>query len=110
MSSALQRSTAGSLRIPEGSPIATLLGSQLCTNFEVLDSARAHSLTLAGRHRFTRYMLTFELNDAAEAATHLRTQTCAERQHPRVTYFCAVSWLSPGSGGSSVAVSSVSGW
>ena len=110
MRSAQWRCTATFLRIPEGSPIATLLGSQPRTNFEVLDSARAHSLTLAGRHRFTRYMLTFELNDAAEAATHLRTQTCAERQPPTVTYFCAMSWLSPGSGGSSVAVSSVSGW
>ena len=27
-----------------------------------------------------------------------------------VIYFCAMSWLSPGWGGSSVAVSSVSGW
>jgi hypothetical protein len=108
--SALQRFTAASSRIPEGSPIATLLGTQLRTNFEVLDSARAHSPTLAGRHRFTRYMLTFELNDDAEAATHLPSQTCAERQHPTVTYFCAMSWLSPGPGGSSVAVSSVSGW
>jgi hypothetical protein len=61
----------------EGSPIARLLGAQLPAGFEVLDSAPAHSLTLAGRQRFARYMLTFELTDAAQVATYLRAQTCA---------------------------------
>jgi hypothetical protein len=75
--SALQRYTATSLRIPEGSPIAGLLGIQPRAGFEVLDSAPAHSLTLAGRHRFARYMLTFALTGAARAATHPRAQTCA---------------------------------
>ena len=73
----LQHCTATSVRIPEGSLIARLLGARPCAGFEVLDSAPAHSLTLARRHRFARYMLTFELTDAAEAATHLRAQTCA---------------------------------
>jgi len=36
--SALQRYTATSLRIPEGSPIARLFGTQLRAGFEVLDS------------------------------------------------------------------------
>jgi hypothetical protein len=40
-------------------------------------TARPHSLSLAGRHGFARYMLTFELTDAAQAATHLRAWTCA---------------------------------
>jgi hypothetical protein len=70
--SALQRYTATSLRIPEGSPIARLLGIRPRAGFEVLDSAPAHSLTLAGRHRFARYRLTFDLTDAAEGATRLR--------------------------------------
>ena len=65
------------MRIPEGSPIARLLGTRPRAGFEVLDSAPAHSLTLAGRHRFARYMLTFALTGAARAATHLRAQTCA---------------------------------
>ena len=75
--SALQRYSATSLRIPEGSPLARLLGAQPRAGFEVLDSAPAHSLTLAGRHRFARYRLTFDLTDAAEGATHLRAQTRA---------------------------------
>ena len=75
--SGLQRYTATSLRIPEGSPIARLPGTQPRPGFAVLDSAPPHSLPLAGRHRFARYMLTFELADAAEAAAHLRAQTCA---------------------------------
>ena len=37
--SALQRYTATSLRIPEGSPFARLLGTQPRARFEVLDSA-----------------------------------------------------------------------
>jgi hypothetical protein len=74
---ALQRYTATSLRIPGGSPIARLLGTQPRAGFEVLDSAPARSLTLAGRHRFARYRLTFDLTDAAEGATRLRAQTCA---------------------------------
>ena len=65
------------MRIPEGSPIARLLGTRPRAGFEVLDSAPAHSLTLAGCHRFARYMLTFALTSAARAATHLRAQTCA---------------------------------
>ena len=73
----MERCSATSLRIPEGSPIAGLPGTQPRTGFEVLDSAPAHSLRLAGRHRFARYMLKFELTDAAEAATHLRAQTRA---------------------------------
>jgi hypothetical protein len=62
---------------PGRQPIARLPGTQPRAGFEALDSALAHSLTLAGRHRFPRYMFTFELTDAAEAATHLRAQTCA---------------------------------
>jgi hypothetical protein len=45
--SALQHYTATSLRIPEGSPIARLLGTQSRAGFEVLDSAPAYSLTVS---------------------------------------------------------------
>jgi hypothetical protein len=69
--------TATSLRVPEGSPIARLLGAQPRAGFEVLDSAPAHSLTLAGCPSFARYRLTFDVTAAAEGATHLRAQTRA---------------------------------
>jgi hypothetical protein len=72
--SALQRDTAASLRIPEGSLIARLPGTRPRAGFELLDSAPAHSLTLARRHHFTRYMLTFDLTDAARWP-----RTCAPR-------------------------------
>ena len=75
---------------PEGSPIAGLLGTQSRAGFEVLDSAPAHSLTLAGRHCFTQHMLTFGLTDAAEAATHLRAQTCALFPGARGQAYCAL--------------------
>ena len=57
--------------------IARLPGTQPRTGFEVLDSAPAHSLRLAGRHRLARYMLTFDLTGAVQAATHLRAKTRA---------------------------------
>jgi hypothetical protein len=75
--SALQRYATTSLRIPEGNPLARLLGTEPRTGFEVVESAPAHSLTLAGRHRFSRYMLRFELTEAAAGVTQLRAQTYA---------------------------------
>jgi len=87
---------ATGLRRRTGPPSGLVPAESDSCAIEVLDSARAHSLTLAGRHRFTRYMLTFELNDAAEAVTHLRTQTCAEAASQSdllLRLVLAVPWL-----------------
>jgi len=76
--SALQHYAAKSLRIAEGNLIARLLGTEPRAGFEVAESAPGESLTLVGRHRFSRYMLVFELTDGAEGATQLHAQTYAE--------------------------------
>ena len=74
---ALQRYVASSLGSTEGSPVTRILGTEPRAGFEVLESVPAQRLTLVGRHRFSRYMLDFELADAADAATQLRAQTYA---------------------------------
>jgi hypothetical protein len=75
--SALQHYVVTSLRIPEVNPIARLLGTEPRAGFEVALSSPTESLTLVGSHRFSRYMLRFELTDAGEEATQLRAQTYA---------------------------------
>jgi hypothetical protein len=75
---ALFRYAGTSLRITEGSPIARLLGTEPRAGFEVSESTPVERLTLVGRHRFSRYMLTFELTEAAVGSTQLRAQTYAE--------------------------------
>lgn len=74
---ALQRYVASSLSGAEGSPLTKILGTEPRAGFEVLDSVPTDRLTLIGRHRFSRYMLTFELADATVGATQLRAQTYA---------------------------------
>ena len=74
---ALQHHAVTSMRIPEGNPIARILGTVPRAGFEVADSVPLERLTLVGRHRFSRYMLTFELTDGADGATQLRALTHA---------------------------------
>jgi len=74
---ALQRYAASSLSGEDGSPLARILGTEPRAGFEVLDSVPGERLTLVGRHRFARYMLTFELADATVGATQLRAQSYA---------------------------------
>jgi hypothetical protein len=42
-----------------------------------VDRIPASRLALAGRHRFSRYRLTFELTDDGEGTTQLRARTYA---------------------------------
>jgi hypothetical protein len=74
---ALQRYVARSLRVPAGNPIARLLSTQPRAGFEVVDTVPIRCLTLAGRHRFSRYLLRFGLTDSAEGSTRLCAQTFA---------------------------------
>lgn len=74
---ALQRYVITSLHIAEGNLLARILGTEPRGGFEVSDSVPAERLTLVGRHRFSRYMLAFELTDSAEGTTQLHAQTYA---------------------------------
>ncbi len=74
---ALQRYVATSLRVVEGAALARILGTQPPTGFEVFESRPTERLTLVGRHRFSRYMLAFDLTEASDGITRLRAETYA---------------------------------
>jgi hypothetical protein len=74
---ALEHHARTSLRLPRGTPLAMLLGTRPPEGFEVAEREPGARLTLAGRHRFSRYVLAFDLADAAGGATHLRARTFA---------------------------------
>jgi hypothetical protein len=59
------------------SPLARILGTMPRSGFEVAQAVPAETLTLAGRHRFSRYALVFELHDAAGGGTVLSAKTYA---------------------------------
>lgn len=74
---ALREYAVTSLRIAPGHPLARLLGTEPPRGFDVAESTPAERLTLVGRHRFSRYLLAFELTDAGDGATLLRARTYA---------------------------------
>src|SRR5260370_5886758 len=74
---ALQRYASASLRIADRHPLAKLLGTQPRAGFEIVQAEPGHGLTLEGRHRFSRYRLTFTLPDGPAGTTQLRAATYA---------------------------------
>lgn len=66
-----------SLRIDRAGPLAALLGTEPRPGFAVVASDPPDQLTLAGRHRFSRYRLVFALADAAGGATRLSASSYA---------------------------------
>lgn len=84
--SALQRHVAASLFLGDRSPLVLLLGTEPRAGFEVSESSRPDRLILAGRHRFSRYRLAFELGRGPGGTTQLRARSYAAfpRVHGRV--------------------------
>jgi hypothetical protein len=74
---ALQRYVATSLDVAEGSRLARVLRTEPRAGFEMVESKVPERLVLGGRHRFSRYVLAFELANATGGATQLRAQTYA---------------------------------
>ena len=78
---ALQRYAAESIGAAKGGwlarAIAGLLGTEPRSGFAVAERESERRLALAGRHRFARYRLIFELDDGAPGATVLRASTYA---------------------------------
>ncbi len=70
---ALRRRTAMAIGVPAGHPLARVLGTEPRSGFEVAEAVPGDRLSLAGRHRFARYTLVFELHDSAGDRTVLRT-------------------------------------
>lgn len=74
---AVQQYTASLLRSVERNPLLALLGAHPRAGFEVTESIEQRRLSLAGRHRFARYRLVFELTDAPGATTQLQARSYA---------------------------------
>ncbi len=74
---ALRRWADSSLAIGDGNVLARLLGTEPRTGFEVTREIPDRHLSLAGRHRFSRYLLVFELAEVAGEATMLSARTYA---------------------------------
>jgi hypothetical protein len=72
----LQRQVAAMLAA-EGGVLRTVLGTEPRAGFAVAETAPPERLVLVGRHRFARYRLAFELDDAEPGATRLRARTFA---------------------------------
>ena len=58
--------------------IARLLGCEDETGFHVARSEPERELALAGRHRFSRYALTFRVDSLAPGRSRVRAETRAE--------------------------------
>lgn len=78
---ALEHYITAGIGLPRGNPLAklltTLLGTQPRAGFEVARSVPGESIDLVGRHRFSTYLLRFELADAPAGSTQLRAQSYA---------------------------------
>ena len=64
--------------LTDGGPFHRLLGTDPPGGFEVDTAAPPDRLELTGRHRFSRYVLAFELDDAGPGATRLSARSFAE--------------------------------
>jgi hypothetical protein len=75
---ALEKYVATFLRRTEGGLLTRLLRAEPRTGFEIVERVPPERLTLAGRHRFARYRLVFDLAEVVDGSTELRAITHAE--------------------------------
>jgi hypothetical protein len=73
----LERFVATRLYRTERTILGRLLGTESPGGFEVAERTPQQRLTLAGRHRFSRYRLVFELIDAPDRTTTMLAKTYA---------------------------------
>ncbi len=76
--SALRRYVDSTLGVSARNPLTRILGTDPPAGFEVEREIPGEQLDMAGRHRFSRYRLVFELVDAADNETQLSARTYAE--------------------------------
>ncbi len=67
-----------SIGVPAGHPLAGLLGTEPARGFAVTESRPPHHLGLGGRHRFSRYLLTFDLSDLPDGGTRVSARSYGE--------------------------------
>jgi hypothetical protein len=67
-----------SLGFGAGNPLALILGTQPRMGFEATHEVPMRELRMAGRHRFSRYALVFELAQDVGGQTTLKARSYAE--------------------------------
>lgn len=87
-------------------PLARLLGTEPRRGFEIVTVLPGEQLVLAGRHRFSRYRLVFELDAVTAEETGLSARTLAEFPGPAGRVYRT---LVVGSGAHAVVVTRVLG-
>ncbi len=75
---ALERYAAESIGASKAELLGRLLGTEPPSGFGVAEREPEGRLVLAGRHRFARYRLVFELDDGPRGGTVLRALTYAD--------------------------------
>jgi hypothetical protein len=75
---AVERFANRSLLNPDGGLLQRVLGTDPPAGFEVAAATPPERLELAGRHRFSRYVLAFQLSDGAAGTTRVSAETYAE--------------------------------
>jgi hypothetical protein len=75
---ALCRYADASIGLPQGNPLARLLGTEPARGFAVTASCDRAHLGLGGRHRFSRYLLTFDLTDLPDGGTRVSARSYGE--------------------------------
>ena len=75
---ALRRYVDASLANERDNPLVRLLGTEPRSGFAVSREVPGTQLGLSGCHRFSRYLLVFELADASEGTTEVSARTFAD--------------------------------
>jgi hypothetical protein len=75
---ALCRYADASIGVSAGHPLVKLLGTDPATGFAVTASRAGQHLGLGGRHRFSRYLLTFDLTELPDGRTQVSARSYGE--------------------------------
>jgi hypothetical protein len=75
---ALCRYADASIGVPEGGLLTKLLGADPARGFAVTESRPGTHLGLGGMHRFSRYLLTFDLSDLPTGGTRVSARSYGE--------------------------------
>lgn len=71
------RQYADSLGVGPSNPLGLILGTRPRSGFEITQEVPGRELGLAGRHRFARYLLVFEVTEFERAQTLVSAHTYA---------------------------------
>lgn len=71
------RRYAGSLGFPESGLLTRLWGTEPASGFAVVEEVPGRLVRLAGRHRFSRYELVFDLTDSQDGGSVVRARSYA---------------------------------